>query len=401
MDGADSREGRGKLIAATRQLKHDSRGWLVPSQSKKDGGHYRVVPETAECNCPDYETRAVKCKHQWAVEYYERRESDGETVTVTRGMRVTYGQEWTAYNNAQVEEGARFPELLAKLCADVEQPEQSNGRPRLPLSDMLFACVYKVYTGFSSRRFTSDLAAARERGYIDRVPHFNSVSNYLANPALTPILQELVARSALPLRGIETSFAADASGFSTSRFVRWYNKKWGRMMDNREWVKAHIMVGTTTGIVTSVEVIEWQGHDSPYFMPLLESTAREWDMAEVSADKAYLSYANVEAIEKAGATPYIPFKMNSVRMQKKRTRHADNSSWMRMWHAFEYHREDFLAHYHKRSNVESAFSAIKRKFGDSVRSKSDTGQANEVLCKVLCHNLSVLIHASHTFGIEI
>jgi transposase len=62
--------------------------------------------------------------------------------------------------------------------------------------------------------------------------------------------------------------------------------------------------------------------------------------------------------------------------------------------------EDFLAHYHKRSNVEATFSAIKRKFGGAVRSKRFTAQTNEVLCKILCHNLSMLVHAMHELGIE-
>jgi hypothetical protein len=43
---------------------------------------------------------------------------------------------------------------------------------------------------------------------------------------------------------------------------------------------------------------------------------------------------------------------------------------------------------------------IKGKFGDAVRSKSDIGQLNEVLCKVLCHNLCVLIQAIHELGID-
>jgi hypothetical protein len=78
----------------------------------------------------------------------------------------------------------------------------------------------------------------------------------------------------------------------------------------------------------------------------------------------------------------------------------DNSIWAEMYHYFMYNREEFLAHYHKRSNVETAFSMIKGKFGDAVRSKSDIGQLNEVLCKVLCHNLCVLIQAIHELGIE-
>ncbi len=48
--------------------------------------------------------------------------------------------------------------------------------------------VDKVYSRFSSRRFTSDLREANVRGLIGRVPHFNSVTGYLANPELTPIL---------------------------------------------------------------------------------------------------------------------------------------------------------------------------------------------------------------------
>ena len=59
-----------------------------------------------------------------------------------------------------------------------------------------------------------------------------------------------------------------------------------------------------------------------------------------------------------------------------------------------------IRHYHKRSNVETAFSMIKAKFGDAVRSKSDIGQWNEVLCKVLCHNLCVIIQAMHELGIH-
>ena len=65
-----------------------------------------------------------------------------------------------------------------------------------------------------------------------------------------------------------------------------------------------------------------------------------------------------------------------------------------------YKQADFLAHYHARSNVESTFSAVKRKFGGSLRSKNVTAQTNEVLCKALCFNLSMLVHAMHALGVE-
>ena len=160
---------------------------------------------------------------------------------------------WTAYNAAQSEEKTRFVALLADLCSTVEQPEQGMGRPRLPLSDMLFATAYKVYVGFSARRFTSDLKDAHAQGLIGNAPHFNSVNRYLADPELTEVLKGLVTLSSLPLKSVETSFAVDSSGFSTCRFVRWFNKKYGRETDNREWVKVHLMCGVSTRVVTSVE----------------------------------------------------------------------------------------------------------------------------------------------------
>jgi hypothetical protein len=161
---------------------------------------------------------------------------------------------WTAYNAAQSEEKTRFAELLADLCSTVPQPEQGMVRPRLPLSDMLFAATYKVYVGFSARRFTSDLKDARLRGLIGNAAHFNSVIRYMANPDLTDALKHLVTASSLPLKAAESDFAVDSSGFSTSRFVRWYNKKYGWEVDKRVWVKVHLMCGVHTKIVSSVEV---------------------------------------------------------------------------------------------------------------------------------------------------
>src|ERR671916_627575 len=195
---------------------------------------------------------------------------------------------WTAYNAAQSEEKTRFAELLADLCRTVEQPEQDVGRPRLPLSDMLFAAAYKVYVGFSARRFTSDLKDACARGLIGNAAHFNSVNRYMASPELTEALKHLVTVSSLPLKAAESDFAVDSSGFSTSRFVRWYNKKYGKEVDNRVWVKVHLMCGVHTKIVSSVEVSGWTVHDTNHFVPLVETTANHFQLCDVTAGFVYL-----------------------------------------------------------------------------------------------------------------
>jgi transposase len=58
---------------------------------------------------------------------------------------------------------------------------------------------------------------------------------------------------------------------------------------------------------------------------------------------------------------------------------------------YDDHREYFMDHYHKRSNAETVFSMMKRKFGNHLYSKSEVGQVNEILCRALAHNICVLI----------
>lgn len=71
-----------------------------------------------------------------------------------------------------------------------------------------------------------------------------------------------------------------------------------------------------------------------------------------------------------------------------------------MFHYFCFRRDEFLEHYHKRSNVESTFSMIKAKFRDHVRSKTDVAMKNEVLCKLVCHNICCVIQEMYELGIE-
>ncbi len=130
--------------------------------------------------------------------------------------------------------------LLHDLCRGIEEPPPNKrGRPRNLLSDMLFAVTLKVYSNFSARRFQSDLDDAHAKGYLTKSPHFNSVLQYMEDPVLTPILTRLIVESSLPLKAIETDFAVDSTGFTSCRFDRWYDHKYGRFVNMHDWVKAH------------------------------------------------------------------------------------------------------------------------------------------------------------------
>ena len=158
------------------------------------------------------------------------------------------------------------------------------------------------------------------------------------------------------------------------------------------------MTGVRTNIVTATEATANESADAPQLPDLLAATAGTFDtIREVSADKAYSSRRNIGAVHAAGGTAYIPFKTSAKGVSKK---YKFDGLWYRMWHLYNFERDAFAAHYHKRSNAETVMSMIKSKFGPAVKSKSPTAQVNEVLCKVLAHNICVLIQSFYELGIE-
>jgi hypothetical protein len=81
--------------------------------------------------------------------------------------------------------------LLHDLCKGVQQPERTIGKApggRIQPPTPTCSVVFKVYSTISARRFISDLADAHAKGYIAKLPHFNSILNYLELPEFTPLI---------------------------------------------------------------------------------------------------------------------------------------------------------------------------------------------------------------------
>jgi len=242
----------------------------------------------------------------------------------------------------------------------------------------------------------SQLQEAKADGCVAKAVSYTSSFDYLENPALTSLLKALIAETAAPLKEVERDFAADSTGFGTTTYDRWFDQKWGKPRSNRRFVKAHVMTGVKTNIITAVEVSSIS--DMNGFASLLKETAKQFTIEEVSADKGYSSRKNLHAVDLLGAVAYIPFHLQATGMGNHH--YKFDPLWNKMHALYQFQRSEFEAHYHKRSNVESTFSMIKAKFGAAVRAKTPTAQMNEVLLKVLCHNIVVLIASMYELGIE-
>jgi len=302
-----------------------------------------------------------------------------------------------AYNKAQTQEKLLFMKLLEELAlvASTSEPAQKRvGRPSLCRKDMIFSMCLSIYSGKSARRANSELEIAKKLNMISHKPHHNSVLNYFSDAKLTPILKELIVRSSLPLKIVERDFTVDSSGFATSQFGEWRSAKW-QTKERKQWVKAHVMSGVKTNIITSIEITRGHVADVVMFEPLVNQTGENFRMFEISADKAYLSRKNLELVNSYKAVPFIPFKKNN------RGNASGSQVWARMFKYFWLKEAEFMEHYHKRSNAETVFAMMKRKFNSRVRSRNFVGQTNELLCMAICHNICVLIQEMFELGIGI
>ncbi len=389
-----TRKQRGMQIAQTSRITKTDKGWKVPSQT--GSGYYVVVSNGfgAECNCPDHELRKAKCKHIFAVELIVTKEVDNDgNVTVTKTVRKTYSQDWHNYNISQQVEKEQFTKLLSAITSNIRSPAYSFGRPSSPLGDTVYSMIFKVYSTYSGRRFASDMAQAKENGLIERKTPYNTMFDYFKKKELTPLLAQIVTLTSLPLRSVEHDFAIDSTGFGTGNFQRWYSFKHGKEISSRRWVKCHFVTGAKTNVISSVKITTEFDNDCPELPELIKQTAENFDMETVCGDKAYLSVGNLEAINDTGAKSFIPFKSNSQA-------NGNGMLWKKLYHYFQLNNEDFLANYHKRSNAETTVFMIKSKFGDKVRSKTWNAQVNEVLCKIIIHNIVVVIHEMQNLGVN-
>src|SRR3989339_546879 len=284
----ETRKIRGIEIAKTSRIVKNEKGqWKVPSQS--GAGFYMVESNGfgASCNCPDHELRKCKCKHIWAVELIVTKEIDNQgNVTITQTIRKTYSQDWKNYNLSQQKEKELFMKLLSDITKNIRQPAYTFGKPTNPLSDTIYSMVFKVYSTFSGRRFSTDMQSAKEIGFVDKKIPYNSMFDYFKKKELTPLLTQIITITSLPLKSVEHDFAIDATGFGTSNFQRWYSFKHGKEISSRRWVKCHFVTGVKTNIIPSVKITTEFDNDSPELRELVGNTAEHFEMEEVSADKA-------------------------------------------------------------------------------------------------------------------
>ncbi|MFZ0892286.1 MAG: transposase [Thermoplasmata archaeon] len=378
--------------------------WSVPSQS--GFGRYRVwfSGEDGRCTCPDYSKRSAPCKHILAITDLKLRANGKSPLFPEPKARKQYPQHPT-YTKGQTEEMRTLDRLLRDLVETVPELPRMPGMPGpvpMTLKDSIFCAVLKVYSGLSGRRAHGVHLNVADRGLLSSAPSFMVASRALNRPEATRVLYQLLSMSAAPLAGLENggAVAPDSTGVQTTSFGAWREERHGEKRQ-KQWLKVHAIVGTKTHVIMRAIVSEKNSGDAPEFEPLLQGAVEDgFRPATVVADKGYLSADNYAFASSLGIEPFIPFRAGTVSNEVNRIRGVEKpESWVKAYHLFQANRAEFDRRYHARSNVESVFSALKRKFGENVRSKNPAAQVNEILCKLIAYNLTVLVHEMYENGI--
>lgn len=301
-------------------------------------------------------------------------------------IQKKYTQDWHKYNLAKTNEKRLFYELLHDLSKIIQEPNYEFGRPPLLIRDLFFSAGLKLYSNYSGRKVISDLKHAQGSGYIKKAPHFNTLTEFLGCPATYELLQKLLTISAMPLKKLEDKYSIDASGFGSYQYERWQRAKWKTKRGLKNYVKGHIVIGTRTNIICSCEVTPGNFADIKQAPKMLLKTAANFNMKEVTGDKAYGSKMLYRIIKSLGAIPYIPFQHRI----REPTEDAPDI-WNEMFLMFRDKKEEWKPHYHQRSNVETVFSMVKVRLGEHLKCTNYHAQRSELMMKFICHNICVLV----------
>jgi len=371
-------------------------------QSSTRDRDYRVKMQNGawECQCPDWHDRHLPCYHVLQV-LRRLNPFQGPAVHLPVPPPPRGKRNWPAYDAAKQAKPILFDRHawdLLQIVPEPLDPPGRRGRRALPLrTQLLFAARYVDSTA-DSRGARGQLVKELEAGsgLFPRVPNYSTASRLFNHDGTTEILRRLIEESAWPLRELENggTIAIDSTGFCTS-CLGWYNVEKHNQKRKHPFVKAHVVCGARTQIVLGANLTDENGADCPQFIPLVERVwKRGFRPAEVTGDKAYLSRANFTAAWKLGLEPYMPFKVNSLGTA------SGCPIWTAKYHQFHSRPDEFLRHYHVRSQIESTFSSVKRTLGENLLSHTARARYNETLTRLWVHNVWTIIRISYEMGFD-
>ena len=184
------------------------------------------------------------------------------------------------------------------------------------------------------------------------------------------------------------TIAVDSTGIKVTNRGEWIREKWNNNNNNdkkrRGFIKIHVAVNVRTKKILSMEVTKEDVYDGKMLKKVVDNVVSENnDVKKVLADGAYDSKDNFMYLDRMGIEPVIRVRRNSsikanICMPRKMVviEQLRDMKWWKKKHE-----------YGMRWIAESAFSSMKRMFGEYVSSVKWNNIVNELLLTRLHHTI--------------
>ena len=174
-----------------------------------------------------------------------------------------------------------------------------------------------------------------------------------------------------------------ASKGTKSRQIRAKRADRRRSRTVRGLPKLSLAVACASHLILAARATTGAGADQPHFLPLLAQARKRARVRTAVADAGYDSEANHRDGRQMGVRSIIPPYAGRPTDKPPPSRYRRN-----MYHRFR--RKADKAHYGQRWQAETVNSMIKRNLGSALRARTAPRRRNELLLRVVTHNLMIL-----------
>jgi hypothetical protein len=296
--------------------------------------------------------------------------------------------EWPSYNRSLVRRGEiLFAYDLLDLWWEFEiekMNEKKEGRKyRYPDSLILFIGYIRVYFHLPYRQTEGIIKATGKS--LPYHPSYSQINRRINNLGIDGGMSSNELDDDDDDDDDDVVISVDSTGIKVTNRGQWLRDKWS--VKKKGYLKIHVAVNVKTKEILALEVTDEKVHDGKVLCRLVDRILKQNNAVNIKtilADGAYDSNENFKYLCERGILPGIKVRKNSVTSPKNNKIRNREAKLQTIGDILKWKKK---RRYGKRWMAETAFSSIKRTYGEYVSATKFQNMVKEIIMKVYLYNL--------------